>query len=100
MGWALMRGVVWPQVSYTSWFLDAFNYVLLRKLNVINLSIGGPDFLDAPFVDKVRTPYLCLRLRLPACAQWLGRCLHPYTCAAGPAPVRVQRVPSTRHAHV
>ncbi|CRL02462.1 CLUMA_CG015092, isoform A [Clunio marinus] len=41
------------QVSYTSWFLDAFNYAILRKINVINLSIGGPDFLDLPFVDKV-----------------------------------------------
>ncbi|CAL8090264.1 unnamed protein product [Calicophoron daubneyi] len=41
------------QVSYTSWFLDAFNYAITRKLHVINLSIGGPDFLDQPFVDKV-----------------------------------------------
>lgn len=41
------------QVSYTSWFLDAFNYAILKKINVINLSIGGPDFLDHPFVDKV-----------------------------------------------
>ncbi|GAA50303.1 membrane-bound transcription factor site-1 protease [Clonorchis sinensis] len=41
------------QVSYTSWFLDAFNYAISRKLHVINLSIGGPDFLDRPFVDKV-----------------------------------------------
>lgn len=42
------------QVSYTSWFLDAFNYAILKKINVLNLSIGGPDFLDQPFVDKVR----------------------------------------------
>lgn len=41
------------QVSYTSWFLDAFNYAILRKIHVLNLSIGGPDFLDHPFVDKV-----------------------------------------------
>jgi subtilisin family serine protease len=41
------------QVSYTSWFLDAFNYAIACKLHVINLSIGGPDFLDAPFVEKV-----------------------------------------------
>ena len=41
------------QVSYTSWFLDAFNYAILKKINVLNLSIGGPDFLDHPFVDKV-----------------------------------------------
>lgn len=42
------------QVSYTSWFLDAFNYAILKKINVINLSIGGPDFMDRPFVDKVQ----------------------------------------------
>lgn len=42
------------QVSYTSWFLDAFNYAILSKLHIVNLSIGGPDFLDHPFVDKVR----------------------------------------------
>ncbi|KAL4703428.1 hypothetical protein ACJJTC_008147, partial [Scirpophaga incertulas] len=41
------------QVSYTSWFLDAFNYAIMRKINVLNLSIGGPDFMDHPFVDKV-----------------------------------------------
>uniref|UniRef100_A0A8C4QCE9 Membrane-bound transcription factor site-1 protease n=1 Tax=Eptatretus burgeri TaxID=7764 RepID=A0A8C4QCE9_EPTBU len=41
------------QVSYTSWFLDAFNYAIQKKVNVLNLSIGGPDFMDQPFVDKV-----------------------------------------------
>eukprot|EP01084_Bolivina_argentea_P145010 254291_1 len=42
------------QMSYTSWFLDAFNYAIFRKMNLLNLSIGGPDWLDLPFVDKVR----------------------------------------------
>merc|ERR550539_1094052 len=41
------------QVSYTSWFLDAFNYAIMKKINVLNLSIGGPDFKDTPFVEKV-----------------------------------------------
>uniref|UniRef100_A0A6A7G1N4 Membrane-bound transcription factor site-1 protease n=3 Tax=Hirondellea gigas TaxID=1518452 RepID=A0A6A7G1N4_9CRUS len=41
------------QVSYTSWFLDAFNYAILKKVDVLNLSIGGPDFMDHPFIDKV-----------------------------------------------
>lgn len=41
------------KASYTSWFLDAFNFAILRKLNILNLSIGGPDFLDEPFVDKI-----------------------------------------------
>eukprot|EP00658_Telonema_sp_P-2_P036317 TRINITY_DN2629_c0_g1_i3.p1 TRINITY_DN2629_c0_g1~~TRINITY_DN2629_c0_g1_i3.p1 ORF type:complete len:868 (-),score=114.27 TRINITY_DN2629_c0_g1_i3:126-2729(-) len=41
------------QLSYTTWFLDAFNYAIHTKMDIINLSIGGPDFLDLPFVDKV-----------------------------------------------
>lgn len=41
------------QVSFTSWFLDAFNYAIATRMHVVNLSIGGPDWLDAPFVDKV-----------------------------------------------
>lgn len=41
------------QVSFTSWFLDAFNYAMIVGVHVINLSIGGPDYLDKPFVDKV-----------------------------------------------
>ena len=41
------------QVSYTSWFLDAFNAALQFGVDVINLSIGGPDYFDRPFVDKV-----------------------------------------------
>ena len=43
-----------PQVSYTSWFLDAFNYALYRRVHVLNLSVGGPDFADLPFTRKVR----------------------------------------------
>lgn len=39
--------------SYTSWFLDAFNYAIYRRVHVLNLSIGGPDFTDRPFVEKV-----------------------------------------------
>ncbi|ETO11745.1 membrane-bound transcription factor site-1 protease precursor [Reticulomyxa filosa] len=27
------------QMSYTSWFLDAFNYAIFRKMNLLNLSI-------------------------------------------------------------
>ncbi|KAJ8749806.1 hypothetical protein K2173_013209 [Erythroxylum novogranatense] len=41
------------QVSYTSWFLDAFNYAIATNMDVLNLSIGGPDYLDLPFVEKV-----------------------------------------------
>ena len=41
-------------MSYTSWFLDAFNYAMYRRVHLLNLSIGGPDSADQPFVDKVR----------------------------------------------
>ena len=44
------------QVSYTSWFLDAFDYVLQKlhqRIHVLNLSIGGPDFADLPFLRKI-----------------------------------------------
>ena len=34
------------QQSYTSWFLDAFNYALYKRVHILNLSIGGPDFAD------------------------------------------------------
>lgn len=46
------------QVSYTSWFLDAFNYAIATKMDVLNLSIGGPDYLDLPFVEKVGSYYM------------------------------------------
>ncbi len=55
-GWVILGGffIANPgQVSYTSWFLDAFNYAIMKRINVLNLSIGGPDFMDQPFVDKV-----------------------------------------------
>ena len=32
---------------------DAFNYAIATEVNVINLSIGGPDYLDLPFVEKI-----------------------------------------------
>jgi membrane-bound transcription factor site-1 protease len=41
------------RVSYTSWFLDAFNFVLDNDIDVINLSNGSSDFLDEPFIDKI-----------------------------------------------
>eukprot|EP01134_Creolimax_fragrantissima_P007351 CFRG7351T1 len=42
------------QKTYTSWFLDAFNHALHLNLDVLNLSIGGPDYLDYPFVEKIQ----------------------------------------------
>ena len=42
------------QTSYTSWYLDALNYAMVVKLHIINVSIGGPDWSDKPFVHKFR----------------------------------------------
>ena len=42
------------QQSYTSWFLDAFNYALFLGIDIINFSIGGPDHADVPFTDKIK----------------------------------------------
>eukprot|EP01028_Stygiella_incarcerata_P011676 TRINITY_DN66_c1_g3_i1.p1 TRINITY_DN66_c1_g3~~TRINITY_DN66_c1_g3_i1.p1 ORF type:complete len:978 (-),score=219.02 TRINITY_DN66_c1_g3_i1:150-3083(-) len=39
--------------AYTSWFLDAFNHAMEHGMHVINLSVGGPDHMDWPFVEKV-----------------------------------------------
>lgn len=41
------------QTSYTSWFLDAFNYALLKRIDVLNLSIGGPDFMVYIFITNI-----------------------------------------------
>lgn len=48
--------------SYTSWFLDAFNYAMHRRVHVLNLSIGGPDYMDLPFTDKVCAAVCLYRL--------------------------------------
>ena len=53
------------QVSYTSWFLDAFNYAIATEMNVVNLSIGGPDYLDQPFVEKASSPASCASVNVP-----------------------------------
>jgi subtilisin family serine protease len=39
--------------SYTSWFIDAFNFILDHDIDIINLSNGSSDFLDQPFIDKI-----------------------------------------------
>lgn len=41
------------QLSYTTWFLDAFNYAIHSDIDILNLSIGGPDYNDMPFIDKI-----------------------------------------------
>lgn len=42
------------QESFTSWYLDALNYAMIVKLNIINVSIGGPDYTDTPFIEKFK----------------------------------------------
>ena len=32
--------------------MDAFNYAIVSRMDVINISIGGPDFQDLPFAEK------------------------------------------------
>lgn len=49
----LFRVFTGAQMSYTSWFLDAFNYAMHVGVDVLNLSVGGPDFADLPFTEKV-----------------------------------------------
>lgn len=49
----VFRSFTADQRSYTSWFLDAFNYAIWLEIDVINLSIGGPDHKDIPFIDKI-----------------------------------------------
>jgi membrane-bound transcription factor site-1 protease len=41
------------QKAYTSWFLDAFNMAIFLGIDVLNLSIGGPDHMDFPFTSKI-----------------------------------------------
>ncbi|KAI6191983.1 Peptidase-S8 domain-containing protein [Aphelenchoides bicaudatus] len=41
------------QESKTKWFLDAFNDALQQKVHIINLSIGGSDYLDKLFMQKM-----------------------------------------------
>ncbi|UPR03231.1 subtilisin-like serine protease [Chloropicon primus] len=42
------------QESFTSWYLDAVNFAMIKKVHIINVSIGGPDYSDTPFVDKFK----------------------------------------------
>eukprot|EP00457_Paulinella_chromatophora_P001074 gb/GEZN01001076.1/.p1 GENE.gb/GEZN01001076.1/~~gb/GEZN01001076.1/.p1 ORF type:complete len:985 (+),score=118.61 gb/GEZN01001076.1/:108-3062(+) len=42
------------RMTYTSWYLDAVNHAILSKVDVANLSLGGPDWNDYVFVAKSR----------------------------------------------
>ncbi|EOD06964.1 hypothetical protein EMIHUDRAFT_106641 [Emiliania huxleyi CCMP1516] len=49
----VLRVFTSKQASATDWFLEAFNHALHRRVHLINLAVGGPDYRDTPFVDKV-----------------------------------------------
>jgi hypothetical protein len=47
------------QVSYTSWFLDAFNYAMHVHIQVLNLSIGTASHLLRSSFDIPLPLFLC-----------------------------------------
>lgn len=67
------------QLSFTSWFLDAFNYALFQGIHTLNLSTGGPDFRDRPFVEKIQelaaNGIIIVSLVLSGCAIGLLFCV-------------------------
>jgi membrane-bound transcription factor site-1 protease len=40
-------------VTYSSWFIDAFNFVLDNNIDIVNLSTATKDSQDIPFMDKI-----------------------------------------------
>lgn len=38
--------------TVTHWYLDSLNLAMALKMDVINVSIGGNDYADEPFVEK------------------------------------------------
>eukprot|EP00808_Paulinella_micropora_P008745 g27828.t1 len=42
------------RMTYTSWYLDAVNHAIKTRVDVANLSLGGPDWNDYVFVAKSR----------------------------------------------
>jgi membrane-bound transcription factor site-1 protease len=39
-------------VTYSSWFIDAFNFVLDNNIDIVNLSTASKDS-DLPFTEKI-----------------------------------------------
>ena len=37
----------------TEWFLNAFDYAVELGIDIINLSNGGANFMDEPFINKI-----------------------------------------------
>lgn len=41
------------EITYSSWFIDAFNFVLDNQIDVVNLSLATKDTRDTPFIEKI-----------------------------------------------
>ena len=41
------------EVTYSSWFLDAFNFILDNDIDIVNLSTASKDTQDLPFIEKI-----------------------------------------------
>jgi membrane-bound transcription factor site-1 protease len=40
-------------VTYSSWFIDAFNWILDNQIDIVNLSTASKDTQDIPFNEKI-----------------------------------------------
>jgi len=40
-------------ITYSSWFVDALNWVLDNDIDIVNLSTASKDSKDIPFIDKL-----------------------------------------------
>lgn len=40
-------------ITYSSWFIDAFNWVLDNDIDIVNLSTASKDSKDIPFIEKL-----------------------------------------------
>jgi len=41
------------EMTYSAWFLDAFNFVLDNEIDIVNLSTASKDTKDNPFIEKI-----------------------------------------------
>jgi len=41
------------EMTYSAWFLDAFNFVLDNGIDIVNLSTASKDSKDNPFIQKI-----------------------------------------------
>ena len=40
-------------VTYSSWFIDAFNWCMDNQIDIVNLSTASKDTADTPFIEKI-----------------------------------------------